>query len=224
MLGLSLFYVLFLLEQTVWIAVVIGIVRFKDLAPKYLPIFLYLLSRAMLELWANLIAIYAIDQNNSVPYNILNLTEALLITWQLYKFGSFKNRRNIYLFLQFFWILLWFTDILIIGSLKQTSTFFHTTHSFILIFLAANLISNILISSKQSLIKNTAFLVCITFSIWFAYNVLYALARYVMPQVMDKSAISPKIITFMECSEMILYLTLAWAIYCIPKKRKLNII
>ncbi len=220
------FYQFFLLEQLVWVPIVICLIRYKRIHPRYLPLFTYLIARAILEIAGNLVVIFIKpmpEYGNAPFYNFTFLLEGLLITWQLYKLQALKKNRQWYICLQILWVLIWLIDNFYIGSFAKFNLMFHTSYSFLLLFVITTLISKIALSKRQSIYRNPDFWFCISFALWFIYSIFYAFSKYLVVREKQLYNISNDIIKFMEFAEVLLYLLLAWAMFLVPPKRKLYI-
>jgi hypothetical protein len=224
---MNLFYQAMLIEQTIWVPVLLCIIRRKNVFPRYFPLLAYLLVRALLELGGNLWVLYQkffVQQptfNNQPFYNLLYLSEAVLLTWQLYRLDAFNRQKRPYLLLQGFWLVLWVADNFLIGTFNAFNLIFHTTYSSILLLVTTALIGKLAVGKKQ-LYNSPDFGLCIAFGLWFIYNIFYCFSKYLVVQNKDLYNISKDIIAFMEFSALIFYLLIAWIIVRVPSRRNIH--
>jgi len=215
---------LFLLAQTVLVPIVLCLIRFKDVKYRYRPLFIYLLIKEASELTSFIIIRLSTSSHhpgNAVPYNLMYLGEAICLTTLFYNLGAFKSKKILYYALQIVWILLWTTDMFFIGSLFKFNTVFRVSYCFVLVFIAADLVNKLPVTVRYNMFHNTAFLLCIVFASWFAYNILYEFVDRFSDINDVYSVLSVNVGKFIGLVEAFMYLSCAWAISCIPAKRNI---
>lgn len=210
---------LFFLAQTVLIPIVFYLFRFKDIKQLYFPLFIYLLVKEATEI-VSYILIHFYHTSNAVPYNLMFLLDAVLLTWQYYNLGAFKTRRQLYNMLQVFWVILWASDMFLIGSILEFNIVYRVSSCFILVFIAASLISTIAVKARYNLYRNTAFIICVLFACWFTYNILFEFSDRISHINEAYKNIGARITSMIGFVEAFMFLICAWAVYCIPAKRK----
>ena len=212
---------LFFLSQTVLVPIAICILKYKDVVRQFLPFFIYLLVKEMLEV-ISYVLIRAFHISNAPAYNILYLCESMLLTWQFSKLGCFGRTIKLYYGLQFLWVFLWITDIFYVGSLFQFNIVFHVCYCFILIFVAFLLVTRQVVRIRYSLLKNTAFIIGSAMIWWLSYNIVYEFVCFIANNsnvTEDTEAVTQ----FIGYAEAIMFLVSAWGIYCIPPRKDFSI-
>jgi hypothetical protein len=160
------FYVQLFLSLTVAIAAIIGVVRIKHIHRSYYP-FICFLWLAVINEIASLILI-RIFKTNAPNSNIYILLEFILLMWLFSKWSFEKRSRLIVLTISF--MILWIVDNLIIHSLFEFNSAFTVAASFVILFLSINEINHLLFSEARNLFRNSRFIICLTFLIYFSYN------------------------------------------------------
>ena len=152
------------------IPVVISWIRFKKINPAYYP-FIFLLWLGLLNEILNY-TIVKITHSNAVNSNIYALLESLLITWQFYTWKLFSRHKSLYIFIICAFAGVWITENFIISAITSISSYFRIIYSFIIVLMSIAVINMLLVRERKFMITNPVFLLCITFIIYYTYNVL----------------------------------------------------
>lgn len=169
------------LSFSISIAAIIGWVRFRKISPAYYP-FIYLTWIAI----ANEVLAFLLTRNgytNAINYNIYVLAESVLLTWQFYRWGLFRERKNLYTLLLLSFIIFWIAECLVLGRIVYTTTYFRVFYSFTIVLMSINYRLEPLITERKSILKNPIFLLRTGFLLYFTYKViiqifwLYGLGR-----------------------------------------------
>lgn len=151
------------------IGAVLGWSRFKKTDPAFFP-FLLLLTLGLIN---EVVSIILIKQGrpNIFNYNLYELVESLLLTWQFLKWGLFKGARRLYYFLQILFVGLWLTENFI-HSFKAFNSYFIMVHSFLLVMMSISMINRVSLKETKALWKQPVFLICVGQVIYQDYAVL----------------------------------------------------
>jgi hypothetical protein len=210
---------LFLLAQTVLIPVFMCLLRFYEVKYRYMPLFIYLLTKEITEV-ISIICIKIYKTGNEEPYNIMFLLEALFINWQFFKLGAYGKKRNLYFALQILWVVLWAAEITLLGgSIHNWNIYFRVTYCSILIFVAVSLISKLAVTTRFNIYQNTGFILSLIFACWFSYNIVYEFAERMAKTSGSLFRMSNVVTAYFGVVEALLYLGCAWAVYRIPVKK-----
>jgi hypothetical protein len=85
---------------------------------------------------------------------------------QLYKWNGSAIKR--YYFFGAIGLMVWIADNLIINNVSGNNSIFRIFYSFIIAFFSIDLINKLIIYGRRSLIKNSIFLICGTFLIYYS--------------------------------------------------------
>ncbi len=154
---------------SIGIAAIIGVARFNKIHPAYYP-FLFLTWTAFATEITSYFLIYS-GHYNAVPYNIYVLCEAILVLFLFKKWGLFTNLKPVFYGLLVFLVALWFIDCFYIKGIKRTITYYRIAHSFIIVMMSIAVISKLITSEKEPLLKNSTFLICLGFTLFFTFKV-----------------------------------------------------
>jgi len=161
------------LSFSIAIAAIIGGIRYSKINPAYYP-FLYCIWLGLL----NEIIGYIITQNgysNAVNNNIYVLLESLLITWQFRKWGLFQRTKTLFFIILASFILIWLTEIFLLSRMKLITSYFRIVYSFTIVLMSIPIINEQLLRERKNLLKNSIFLICIGFVIYYTYKVIIGL-------------------------------------------------
>jgi hypothetical protein len=161
------------LSYSVFIAGIIGILRFSQIQKMYRP-FIYLIwAGCLCELLSTYFA-YAYHNNLAVG-SIYSLCESLLLLWFFNRLGTFKHRNKILYTLVVVFIIIWLVDNVFSSRLNEKVTFyFDIFYAFIVVLLSIRALNELLFTEKEFL-KNPTFLISVGLIIFFTYIIIVKL-------------------------------------------------
>lgn len=152
------------------IPALIGWIRFKQIDSVYYP-FLYCIWIGLLnEVIGELITSYGFS--NAINNNIYVLMESLLLMWQFKKWNLFSRVKFLFPVLSGGFVLLWITESFLINDINYTISYFRIIYSFVLVMLSLTVISRQLSMERKVILKNSIFLICIAYVIYFTNKVI----------------------------------------------------
>ena len=155
---------------TVGIGAVIGWVRVKKLDPAFLP-FLWLLWIG----FAHEIVSFFIAKagySNALTYNVFTLAEALLISFQFYKWGLFEQHQTLYSLLLFLFAAGWLTEFIMRDGFQHYLSYFIVVYATAIVFMAIHMLSNVLFQEPGPVIFQPEFLICMGLLVYFTNSIL----------------------------------------------------
>jgi hypothetical protein len=108
--------------------------------------------------------------SNIINYNIFSLIEALLITWQFKNWKLF-NKLSFLLILTGL-VITWAIEVFFISSIHVFASYFIIIYSFIIVLMSISILNMLIIKEQGHLLKNSIFLICISFIVYFTYAVI----------------------------------------------------
>jgi len=157
-----------ILSCSIFVPAVIGGVRILKVDSAFHPFIICLWIGAINEL----ISIYFSQSGNSthVNNNIYVIIEAILLIWQLKRWGAFDRFHRLYFMLILIFISGWLLENYFLASIHATEPWFRLGYSFIIVLLAIQVVNHLIISERRSLIRNPIFLVTMGCIIYFTYK------------------------------------------------------
>lgn len=210
------FYVLLLFSASVFIAGIIGLIRFRRIEPRYYPFLFFIWAGCINELITILLIMKG--KSNYINNNIYVLSAALLIFWFFKENGTFVKAKMLFYTLLTMLLALWVAESFFIKDIvKEISSYFRIVSSFIIILLSISTINSILIDVSGRIIKNPMFLISLAFLFYFTYKVLIeAFWIYGLESSEDFRILVYDILAYIN---LITNLTYALAVLWIPKKQ-----
>ncbi len=160
-----------ILSFSIAIGAIIGLVRLKNTDQAFLP-FIFFLWSGFLNEAISTIRIYY-HNSSAINNNIYVLVSSLLLLW-LFKnwkvFGVHSKKVFYVLFILF--VLIWSWENFIYSSIRSFSSYFRIAYSFIIVLLSIQMINKFLLENSTHLLRNSVFLICLGFIIFFTYKVL----------------------------------------------------
>ena len=195
-------------------AAVIACIRAKKVSTDFIP-FLLTVSLAFFNEVASFIiskAGYSTNINN----NIYILLESLLITWQFQRWGLFERGKKWYYGILIFYILFWTFDFFIIHTITYVSSYFRIAYSYITVIMSISIINRLIIHERACLLKNSIFLVCFAFIIYYTYKVL--LEVFWVNGLNASRVFRMKVYDLYACINLFANLIYALAVLWMPRK------
>ena len=195
---------------SVIVAVLLSFFILQKADKRFLPFILLLYAGLVAEVINYYMA------NNSVSTNIYALFEVLLITWLFTNWNFFKDPKiGIWLSIIFFCIYI--ADILFMPRLNQYTPYFNVISSLAIIIMSVLTINKVILEENKSLVKNSIFLICIAFIIYFT-NLALVEIFYIYGLTQQSVNFANKVYSIFQVINLITNLIYALAILWIPRK------
>ncbi len=164
------FYVTQALGFLIIIPAIAGWVRYKNINPAFYPFLIWIwvgLINESIGLIMMLRGYY-----NIMNFNIFLLIQSLLILNLFRRWRLFKPEKTYYLFFVIF-IIAWLGETVFISKLTNAfNSYFLIFHSFVIVLMSISTINMLLMKERALLVKNSIFLNCGAFVIFFTLSVL----------------------------------------------------
>lgn len=205
-------YQAFLFSLSILAPAITGVIRYRHIPVSYHPI-IYLLLLGL----ANELVCYHFFYNssNALPTNIYFLCEFLLFAWQFHNWKNILRVRWLYLLLITVMTLLWVAENIVLGKLTVFSPVFQVVYSLVLILLAINQLSWLVVNDRGRIIFNPLFIISIAVIIFFSYKVLTEIFYHYAAS----GSIKNNIFVIESYLNVGYNIMLTIAIICIPPKR-----
>ncbi len=213
------YQVLAILSYLIFLAAIIGAIRFKRILKSYRP-FIFFVWTASLNEIASTICI-GIRKNNHLNLNIYVIIEYLLILLLFIKWDYFKRKRIFYNTLLIIGCIVWILDNLVFHSLDTNNSFFKIFYSIVLVYLSVEEINNVIFNKPKNLLRNAKFIICVSFLIFFTYSATFYVIFFWKP-VMSNNFYQNVffILVFVNLFINIIY---ALVMLCMPTKQEFTL-
>ncbi len=158
-----------ILRFSIIVSIIISLVRFRKIDKLYYPFIILLFLGFVSELVA--ITTLSIFGTNALSSNIYSLFEALVIVWQFRKWHLLKNFK-LYVFLQCIIPGMWISELIYWNNINIYLSVFTTMYAFIIVLLSIQMINHLITTISVDLLKNSIFLICAGFVIFFTFNIV----------------------------------------------------
>lgn len=156
------------LSCSIFVAAIIGWVRFKKVDPAFRPFIFVLWIGSLNEIISILLP--RLGHTTDINNNIYVLFEALLLVWQLKSWGSFGRYTHAFPLLLVAITLGWLMENFLVSAIHITLPWFRLAYSFVIVLLSIQLVNRLIISERRSLLRNPVFLISIGFIFYFTYK------------------------------------------------------
>jgi len=155
---------------TVGIGAIIGWIRIRKTDPAFYP-FLCLLLLGFLHELLSLVTVVR-GYSNAISYNFFTLAEAILICYQFYRWGLFEQRQKLYYLIQILFAAGWVMELLLRQGLETYFSYFIIGYSTLIVFMAINVLNNVLFKEPGLMLFQPEFLICMGLIVYFTYTIL----------------------------------------------------
>ena len=162
-------YINFTCSLSILFAGFISVVRFNKINGIYFPVILCIWIASINELLSAVL--YKFNCNSSLNNNIYMLCESILIPLQFKYLGLLRKPKYLFRFLSISFLLIWAIDNFFISSIFRFNVYFSILYSFIIILLSLSCMSRLIGTSGKN-IRNSTFLLCLGFILYFTVTVL----------------------------------------------------
>ncbi len=151
------------LNHSIVLAAIAGIVRVKYILKRYLPFLLFV----WLALVNETVSVWLVEQHqsNDINSNIYVLCEYLILLYQFYKWGGCPAKKLS--FFAGFGIAVWITDNFILHSIAENNSLFRSVYALILLFFSIDRMNSVIVFQNRNLLLNTVFLVSASFLLYY---------------------------------------------------------
>jgi len=162
----------FAISQSILLPMLIGMARFKTVKLFYLPFFADLVLGFLTEL-VSFLLIKRLHSSNAVPTNIFVLAEWLLLLYQFNTWKLLRNKGVYFYMLAIGPILIWVIENLIFSKIYVFAPFFKMIYSLLIVLLSISEINFMITHDHKNLLKDSRFIICIGFILFFIYQIVY---------------------------------------------------
>jgi len=205
----------FLLSQSIFIPIIIALIRIKHFNRNYYPFFLVLIIGFFAEL-ASFIEIDTFNETNAWVIKLYSLLESIILLYQFYIWRNGKRRQVIFVLLCVICLLFWIVEVVLFNNFNSFSPYFRVFYAFVLVLLSINQINSMIFYHEGTLFKNPRFILCLGFIIIFLYQIIYEASYYIGS---EQSAVANKIIMGFGYINFSINLLYAIAMFFITDKK-----
>ncbi|MFI5152815.1 MAG: hypothetical protein ACHQET_05735 [Chitinophagales bacterium] len=207
----------FVISLTILIPLIIGLIRFRDLKPEYLPFFWTLVAGLITEI-VSFILINRFHYSNAIPTNLYVLAEWTLLVYQFRIWGTLKKNNNGYFWMLIVPTLIWFVENLVFGKIMAFSPYFRMLYAFLLVLLSITEINYKITHENKQLYRSPKFILCIGLILFFVYQILYEWA-YQLSLIEEPTRISGIISSLFAYIDAIANIIFGIAFWVIPAQK-----
>lgn len=165
------YYLVLILNLSVLFPSILGWVHFKKVDSAFYP-FIYIVWLGCInEIVSNTVMYYG--YYNTVNFNIHLLLEAFLLLFLFKKWYLFNRSKKIFYILFIGYAITWTLETIFISKLVSAfDSYFRILYCFISVLMSISIINFLLMSERKLLLKNSIFLICCAFVLFYTLSVL----------------------------------------------------
>ncbi len=162
----------FVLSQSILIAFIIGIVRYRKIDPAYYPFLYYTFAAVMMELLAHVFTLYNRPDLHLPALHIYSYLEFCLFTWLFHNWGLFNRQRTVFISILLAFLIFWIISSFFIHGFHELNYYFLTGYSFALIFFSVSTFNKVVVHERGNIFRNPKFLICLGIIIFYTFFIL----------------------------------------------------
>lgn len=204
--------------QTVAIAAVIGLVKYRSMLKSY-RIFVWFTWLCLIGEGLNVIMAH-FYRTNAVNGNIYVFLEAIVLLALFYQWEAMSKKVLWGLIVAS--VAVWLCDNLVFGTIHRANGLFRLFYALIIVVLSIDQINVIVLYERRKLARNAKFLICCLFAFYYAFKATYEVFYFIPLKVMSKQF-------YMQLFWIFIYINLltnlgyAIAALWIPRKQKFTL-
>jgi hypothetical protein len=216
------FILIFLISQSVLLPLLAGLIRWRRIDKGYQPFLLLLTIGFVTEIISFILIRGYRYGSNAIVINIYTLVEWTLIAWQFHVWGFLKQKKPLFYALLLFSAFFWMAENIIFRKINDFSPYFLFYYSFLIVLLSVNKINFMITHYNRNLFRNTQFVICLGFIVYFIYMIIYYWASNISaaPNAQNNNAIIFYLIAYVNALTNAIY---AIAILLIPARVKFTL-
>lgn len=208
----------FFLSEIIVVPLAMGIWKYRSMERSFRP-FVILLMAAVLAEFSSFTFYIRLGIANADVFRVYSLVESILVLMLFHGWGFLIDRKRLFYLLLAVCFLAWLPESILYFGTPVFSPFFPILYSFIIVLVSINQINQIIITNTdRTLFKNSKFLLCIGFVIYFIYQILYEASYFVSDQTNSSYSLTTGIIGFFSYINFFVNLLYIPAVYFIPKE------
>lgn len=162
----------FVLSQSILIAFIVGIVRYRKIDPAYYPFLYYAGAAVLMEILARIFTLYNRPDLHLPALHVYSYIEFCLFTWLFHNWGLFNRRKAVFISLLGIFFVLWVISSFFIHNFTEQNFSFLVVYSFALIFFSVNTFNKVVVHERGNIFRNPKFLICLGIIIFYTFFTL----------------------------------------------------
>lgn len=209
-----------LLSLSVLVPLAAGLYRYRNVDTRYYPFLLLIALGALTEIITTVV-IHVFKQSNAPINNVWLLVECMLILYQFYAWRFYMKPRKWYRIVPAIFLAGWLVENVVFGLFFTFNPYFHAAYSFVIVMLSINEINYLITHDNRQLFRNSRFILCLAFIIYFIYQILLEGAYYVNSERGEEELIeiAVTITSYFSYINVLTNIIYAVAIFYIPVRR-----
>jgi len=203
-----------LLAYSILLPAITGMVRYKSVLKDFRPFF-WLLWLGVINETLSILSIYSI-RSNSVNSNIYVFLEFCFILLLYYRWREGRPRQ--FIILGILGLLVWLSDNILMHHITENNSLFRMFYSFVIVLLSIDTINWILVFDTSPVYKNPIFLIAFAFVFYYAFKGY--LESFNVLHIGLSSELLNNLWKILYIVNVVVNLVFTAAILCMPKKQK----
>lgn len=209
----------FFLSLSIVFALIIGIVRFKNIDSSYYPLIYNAAFVFVLEILVQLLMQEGLIKPLEVSVNIFSFIDFFLFTWLFHNWGLFNRSKKAFAFIVAGFFIAWLVTTFLAGGITIPNNYFRLLYSFALIFFSVSTFNKAIVNDRGSIFKNPRFWICLGVIIFYAFFTVVCVTRLSLFKYNVSRIFRVQLQEINTYSNLLVNLLYAVAILWIPRKK-----
>ena len=159
-------------------------------------------------------------KSNAINNNLYYLLEGLLVVYQFKSWKLEPGSKYVYPGLVALLIIVWLAEILVFSSISVFASWFLIFYSYMITLLSITMTTNLLLKERKVLVKNSVFLICVGFIIYFTNAIL--VEAFYLYGVSASKVFQTAVVRIMTFINLFTNLLFTLAVLWIPTKQRFS--
>jgi hypothetical protein len=209
----------FILSLSVGIAVIIGIVRFRRMAPSYYPF----IFNCIAALFVEILNYILMENGQQKPFvfllNIFSYVDFFLFTQLFHNWGLFNRKKKTFISIVSVFFVIWVISNTIFTGFIKVNLYFFILYSFALIFFSVSTFNKMVVNERTSIYRNPKFWICLGIIIFYSFFIVYSATGISLFKSIHSMEFMSGLQAINVYSNLLVNLLYAVAVICIPRKK-----
>jgi hypothetical protein len=197
---------------------VIAAIRLRKIDAAYYPFLCILMFGVINEL----ITFYLVKhgKSNAVNNNCYYLIEGLLIVYQFKRWELEPRIKYLYPLLFTSFSAFWLAEAFVFSHIGRFASYYIIFYSYVVVLLSITMTNKLLLTQRRTLLKNSVFLICIGFIVYFTNAIL--VEAFYLYGISASPTFQTAVVGIMAFINLLTNLLFALAVLWMPKKQKFS--
>ncbi len=162
----------FILSLSIGFAVIIGIVRFRRIAPSYYPFIYRVIVVLIVEILNRILTETGHPDAFILLLNIFSYIDFFLFLWLFHNWGLFNRKRSTFITIASIFFVIWLLENSLLTGFFKHNLYFFILYAFALIFFSVSTFNKMVVHERSSIFRNPKFWISLGIIIFYTFFIV----------------------------------------------------